>query len=459
MNTPAGLLSPVWADTEAAQLTSEQALLTTLVEVEAAWAEVLAEAGEAPAAGAAALRAIATDPAAAGLDPAEIAAAGVGGGNPVIPLLAQLRSVLNAQETSDEALHRGATSQDVLDTALVLTVHRACAAALRDARATADALAELAETHRSTVCVARSLTQHALPTSFGLRVAGWLDGICRAAVRLSGAVAELPIQWGGAAGTQAALTDMVGTARAAELTRQLGVQLGLPTPSRPWHTQRQPLLEVASALAGLLAAMGKAANDVLTLQRQEIAEVRESASGQSGGSSAMPQKQNPVLSVLIRSAALAGPAQLAGLHYAAASAVDERPDGPWHAEWPQLLELLRLTCGAAARGAELFAGLITIPENMARNLRLTGGAVLSERLVAALSDSFPGGKSALLGVISASSAGGTSLRAEITRAYAAAGSVAPELDRLLDPADYLGRADDFIDAVLADFAAERTTWS
>lgn len=459
MSAPSGLLSPVWAGTEFAELTSDETILAALLEVEASWAETLAQADAVPEESAHAIRAITTDPTGAGLSAEQIAIAAVGGGNPVIPLLDDLRSTLADRAASAAALHRGATSQDVLDTALVLIAHRTSRAILGEAVAISDALSELAQAHRSTVCVARSLAQHALPTSFGLRVAGWLDGICSAAARLETALQRLPIQWGGAAGTQAALNDLVGPAQAAELTDELSRRLQLPRAARPWHTQRQPLLEVASALAGLLAAMGKAAGDVLTLQRQEIAELREPAAAGRGGSSAMPQKRNPVLSTLIRSAALAGPQQLAGLHQAAAAAADERPDGAWHAEWAQLMELLRLTGGASARCAQLFSGLIVDPEAMEKNLGLTGAAVLGERILAHLSESFPGGRRALQETMRRSAAEGTSLRSVLREKLASSEVTDKELDRLLEPADYLGRAGEFIDSAIADYTAERTRWS
>lgn len=459
MSTPSGFLSPVWAGTEVADLTSDAALLSSLLEVEAAWADVLADAGAAPRADAEAVRAIAQDPAGAGLDAEQIAVAAAGGGNPVIPLLKEMRSVLADRGASAGALHLGATSQDVLDTAVVLIAHRVGRSILRDAVAIGDALSELARTHRSTVCVARSLAQHALPTSFGLRIAGWLDGICRAAARLDAALHGLPIQWGGAVGTQAALSDLVGPAQAGVLTERLSTRLQLPAVSRPWHTQRQPLLDVASALAGLLAAMGKASTDVLTLQRQEIAELHEPVAAGRGGSSAMPQKRNPVLSTLIHSAALNGPAHLAGLHQAAAAAADERPDGAWHAEWPHLIELLRLTAGAAARAGELFSGLIVDTEAMRTNLGLTGAAVVGERVLARLSPSFPGGRTALQEALSHSAADGAALRRLLREALPTDEVSDAELDQVLDPTDYLGRAGEFIDSALADYTAERTRWT
>ncbi len=451
--TEDSLLSPSWAGTEVSSLTGDQALLTALLEAEAAWGEVLAEAGFAQAADAQALRRIGSDPRAVpGLAPEELARAAVGGGNPVIPMLAAVRAELKASGAGDSALHRGATSQDILDTALVLMIHRAGAQILADGYAAADGLAALAQEHRSTLCAARSLTKHALPTVFGLRAATWLDGVAAALKDLERALSRLPLQWGGAAGTQAALVDFAGAEEARGLTEQLAARLGLPATGRPWHVQRQPLLQAASAVAGLSSALGKAAGDVLMLQRPEVAELREPTAAGRGGSSAMPHKQNPVLSTLIRSAAISTPGQLSTLYSAAAMAQDERPDGGWHAEWAPLRELLRLTGGAADRARELFGGLMVDAEQMAHNLRLDGDLVLSERLMAALGPKMPGGKEQLKDLVTRSVQEGRSLRELVTESFAEAGAAEPErLPELFDPADYLGRAQEFIDSSVEEF--------
>lgn len=450
MTGPYGILSPVWAGTPTARLMSEESILRALLRVEAAWAQALADAGEAPAESAAAITAISQDPELAGISVADIASRSPGGGNPVIPMLSAVRGALAARGDSDAALHRGATSQDILDTALMLLCREAAAELLTDARRAGTALSRLSQDHRGTLCVARSLTQHALPTSFGLRCAGWLDGLSHSIRRLELAAEALPLQWGGAVGTQAAQNDALGPRQTAALSQDLAARLGLCPMSRPWHTQRQVILDLGSALAGLLAALGKVAADVLILQRPEIAELREPAAPGRGGSSAMPQKQNPVLSTLIRSAALAGPAQLSTLYLAAAAAEDERPAGAWHTEWPSLLELTRLSGGAAARAAELFEGLVVRPEAMAVNLRLSGDAVLSERVMARLGDSFPGGRPALQDLVRRSAVEAVPLRGLLQESLGAR-ITAAELDELLDPNQYLGRAQEFIDSAVSDF--------
>lgn len=461
-----GLLSPVWAGTEAAEATSDQQVLGALLRVESAWAETLADAGLAPSASAQAIRSIAEqqkDSEQPPFDPGALAAAGVAGGNPVIPLVKEIRRLLAQENVSDAALHRGATSQDVLDTALNLVIRQAVRGISQNVLRLCDALASHALTHRTTLCVARSLTQHALPTTFGLRAAGWLDGIRHTAVSLHNAVEALPLQWGGAVGTQAALTEWHGPERAAELTDHLAQRLGMPS-ARPWHTQRQPLLAVASALAGMLSALGKIAGDVLLQQRPEFGELREPTIEGRGGSSAMPQKQNPVLSVLVRSAADSAPGLLATLYTSAATAQDERPDGAWHAEWPALCELLRMAGGATQRSAELLEGLQVFPHRMRGNLQIAGDTLFSERLMVRIAPLLTGGRSAVQDAIERSAIDQVSLRALIAHLLRAQepspqrDEALDRLDDIFDPAEYLGRAENFIDHAVDDYEQMRSTW-
>ncbi|WP_240335733.1 lyase family protein [Micrococcus sp. Alg238-R198] len=291
-------------------------------------------------------------------------------------------------------MHLGATSQDVVDSALMVMVGRVGAILAEDLAAAQDALAELARAHRSTPMVARSLAQHSLPSTFGLRAANWLDGLGQAADRLAAAVADLPVQWGGAAGTLASLSGHVDRAHRAgtlgpevtafTLVEDLAAELGLAAPAGPWDTNRMAVTGVAAALADVVAACGKIANDVLTSARIENGELGEPLAAGRGGSSAMPHKQNPVLSVLIRSAALSAPGLAARVYTAAGAADDERPDGAWHAEWPALRRLLRVAGGTAALTRELVSGLRVHEDRMRRNLELTGPLLVSERIMAEL---------------------------------------------------------------------------
>ncbi|WP_150459983.1 lyase family protein [Nesterenkonia ebinurensis] len=462
-----GLLSPLWAGTAAAADTSDEAVLLALLQVEAAWAETLAVAGAVPESSAAAIRTLwrrQQESSTAPFDAQVLAAAAPGGGNPVIPLVKLMRQTLASEGCSDSALHRGATSQDILDTALRLVIGQVSKDISRHAVRICDALAALADDHRHTLCVARSLTQHALPTTFGLRAAGWLDGVQQAIGALHTSLDSMPLQWGGAVGTRAALVDWQGSEDAHQLILDLATRLGLPA-GRPWHSQRQPALRVASSLAGVLAALGKLAGDVLLLQRPEIGELRESAAPGRGGSSAMPHKQNPVQSVLIRSAANAAPNLLATMYAAASSAQDERPDGAWHAEWPALAELLRLAAGASQRAADLVSGLETFPEQMQKNLQSAGDVLLSERLALRLGPLLPGGSKALQTAVEQSVSSDLPLReilADLLRSAEPTGEreeALEELDGLLDPAGYLGHAEDLTDSVLADYQQNRSAWN
>ncbi|MWB97220.1 adenylosuccinate lyase [Agromyces sp. MMS17-SY077] len=311
----------------------------------------------------------------AGFDPAVLAREAVAGGNPVIPLVGALKAAV--PEDGRRWVHRGATSQDVLDSALMVVAARAAGLVLDDLRAVEGALARLAAAHRDTVGAARTLTQHAVPMTMGLRIANRLRGLRRAAARLEDARFALPAQLAGAGGTLASFVELAGPEGAAELPAAFAAELGLAVPDAPWHTTRWPVTELGDALTGVLDALGAIGTDVATLSRTEIGELAE---GAGGGSSAMPQKRNPAGSVLLRSAALRAPGLASTLHLAAALAGDERPDGAWHAEWPTLRELLRLALGAAANGRRLAEGLRVDDAAVARNLDATHGAILAERL-------------------------------------------------------------------------------
>ncbi|GAA3704910.1 lyase family protein [Zhihengliuella alba] len=455
----AGLLDPVSAGSAAARATGDAAFVQAMLDVEAAWVQVLADAGLAEASAAAAV-AEAAD--VARYDLASIAERTRDGANALIPLLADLRAATRetaraagADEDSAAAaaaaVHRGATSQDIVDTALMLVARRAGEALTADLASAAASLAALAEAHRGTLCVARSLTQHALPTTFGLRAAGWLSSVSTAADRARSALAAAPLQWGGAAGTLAALVDsLAGTGLTpARLTRALAERLSLTDPGAPWHTQRLPVTALGAALADVVVAAARVGNDVLLGARPEVGELREPTSAGRGGSSAMPQKQNPVLSVTLKQAAIEAPARLGQLYAAAAAAGEERPDGGWHAEWSALRSLIRAAGAAAEQLAALAAGLQADPERMRRNLALTGDLVLSERIMARLaphaSTPTASGKAAVTELVRTALAGGESLRQLLRAAVDPAAVSDAELDALLDPADYLGASDAFID--------------
>jgi 3-carboxy-cis,cis-muconate cycloisomerase len=269
-------------------------------------------------------------------------------GNPVVPVVAGLRERVGGRLAS--VVHRGLTSQDVLDTALVLISRDALARTRGDLVATAHALATLAQQHRASVMVGRTLTQYAVPVTFGLKAAQWLSGVLDAVDRLDSTLDHLPVQCGGAAGTLSLVAETTDPVAAAAA---LAEELGLRWPGVPWHTNRGPMTAIGDALVAATDALGVIASDVALLSRPEIGEVREGHVAGRGGSSTMPHKQNPVLAVLVRAASLQTPQPLAQLHLAAAQAVDERPDGAWHSEWPALRHLLELTVASASQTAEL----------------------------------------------------------------------------------------------------------
>ncbi|MFD5257014.1 3-carboxy-cis,cis-muconate cycloisomerase [Streptomyces bobili] len=370
----AGLLAPGWAGSRAATATSDAAYLRALLDAEAALTRAQAALGLAPAAAATAV----TEAAEGLFDVGSLAERARSGGNPVIPLVADLTTAVGPE--FGPYVHRGATSQDILDTATMLVAVRALEPVLADLDRTQRALARLAAGHRDTPMPGRTLTQHAVPTTFGLKAAGWRSLVLDARDRVSAVRDSLPAQLGGAAGTLAAFTAY-GAEDATALPAVYARELGLRAPLLPWHTLRTPVADLAGCLALTAGALGKTAADVLTLSRTEIGEVAEAGGG---GSSAMPHKANPVRSTLIGAAAQRAP-QLAATLYGSLVAPDERPAGAWHAEWEPLRDLLRLVGGAARDAAELTEGLRVRADVMREHLGLTHGLIVSERLSAELS--------------------------------------------------------------------------
>ncbi|MFW0782943.1 lyase family protein [Gordonia sp. CPCC 206044] len=361
-------------DHRAGDLFTDSAFLDAMLRVEAAWSTGLVAVGVAPPGAEVSvevLRDLIGDNA---VD--EIAIAAEAGGNPVIPMVRNLRSRLGDGPAATW-LHRGMTSQDVVDTALMYCAADTFAQLREEVDRQISALSGLAVTHRKTSMVARTLTQSAVPMTFGLKAAQWLRGALDARDDLGRS--EFPAQFGGAAGTSAAIVELagpdVGAAVAIEAAVHAAARLGL-RPSSPWHSVRTAITRGADAALGCTDAWGHIANDVLTLSRPEIGEVTE---GEGGASSTMPHKANPVLSVLIRRTALAAPPLGATLHLAAADAADERSPGAWHVEWDTLRILLRRTAIAAQQATRLVTGLRIHADRMSANLAATGAAITSEQ--------------------------------------------------------------------------------
>jgi 3-carboxy-cis,cis-muconate cycloisomerase len=424
--------------------TGDEAWLQAMLDAEAGLARALERAGLAPAGAGAAVTAAAD---ASRFDAGDLGRRAALTGNPVPPLARALAAAVPGWAAG--AVHHGATSQDILDTAAMLVAGRALDAILADLAGAAAAAAGLAEEHRETMMIGRTLLQQAVPVTFGLVAAGWLTAIDEAACALARVAAgRLAVQFGGAAGTLAALGQ--DGPRVAAL---LAAELGLAVPVLPWHTDRLRILDLAAALAAAAAVLGKIARDVTLLAQSEVAEVREGGTGH-GGSSAMPQKSNPVASVLILGCTRRAPGLLATLA-AAAEQEHQRAAGGWHAEWEPLADLLRLTGSAASWGAELLAGLAVDTGRMRANLdaakRVPDGRA-GGRAAAALG---PAAAHDLVAAASADAAAagqtlGAALRAgAAARALAEAGVSADQVGAALDPAGYLGSARTFTDAALA----------
>ncbi|MDG9695042.1 3-carboxy-cis,cis-muconate cycloisomerase [Streptomyces sp. DH17] len=426
-----GLLSPVRAGTPVEAAVGDTAWLQAMLDAEAALARAQAHCGTVPAPAAAAITAAAR---AERLDLRHLALAARETANPVVGLVKALTAVVAADAPDAvEYVHRGSTSQDVFDTGAMLVARRALRLIVADLHRTADALAALAAEHRDTVMAGRTLALHAVPTTFGLKAAGWRQLVLEAAERLERVAGRLPVSLGGAAGTLAGyLTHAGQDADAAELVDDLtaayAAQTGLAAPVLPWHALRTPIADLGAALAHTAGALGKIAADVLVLARTEVGEVTEPQAAGRGASSAMPHKRNPVLATLIRSAALQVPA-LASVLTQCLVTEDERSAGVWHSEWQPLRECLRLAGGAARTAVELTRGLTVHPDRMRAVLEATGGRIASERVSAALAPRL--GRTAARELLTQAS-----LRAaETSRHLADVLAEMPQLRGVLDPVE------------------------
>ncbi|WP_104525669.1 3-carboxy-cis,cis-muconate cycloisomerase [Blastococcus atacamensis] len=366
-----GLFSGTFARGSAATAVSDSAWFDALLDVEAALARAAAATGLVPTTAADAVTRACAEPAA--LDLATVVARSADAGNPVPPLVRVLQDAVGERDAV--AVHVGATSQDIVDTALVLLARRAISAIDQDLALAAEAAAALARTHRDDVVMGRTLMQQALPTTFGLKAAGWLSGLDGARLRLAEVVASLPVQYGGAVGTLAA-SEGAGTAvRAA-----LAADLGLVAPAAPWFTMRLPIADLAGVLGAAAGVLATIAVDVVLLAQTEVAEAAESGAGR-GGSSAMPHKRNPVAAISARACARRAPGLVATL-LGAMEQEHERAAGAWHSEWPALTDLLTTVGSAAAWLVESLGGLRPDVERMADAV----GAARDPELAGALAD-------------------------------------------------------------------------
>ncbi len=356
------LFGPLLARGAVRAAVADDAWVRALLDVEAALAAAGAATGLVPPDAAAR---IGQACGALAVDVAELGAAATATGNPVVPLVRQLERAAGPE--AGPHVHRGATSQDVMDTATVLVARRALDLLGADLAVASAAAAALAEQHRDTVLAGRTLLQQAVPTTFGLKAAGWLLGLEGARERLQAVRDGLPAQLGGAAGTLSA-AGPDGPA----LLAAFAAELGLAAPVLPWHTVRLPVADLAGALGSAAGVLGKVALDVVLLAQSEVAEVAEGAPGR-GGSSTMPHKRNAVAAVAARAAARRAPGLVATL-LASMEQEHERAAGAWHPEWAPLADLLRTVGSAAAWTADCLGSLRVDPDRMRRNLDAAGGA-------------------------------------------------------------------------------------
>jgi 3-carboxy-cis,cis-muconate cycloisomerase len=370
-------------------------------------------------------------------DADELARDGRAVGNPAEPLVRELRS--SASDEAANYVHLGATSQDIVDTAAMLVSRRAVALVLEELDRLASGCAALARAHRSTPMAARTLLQQAVPTTFGLKAAGWLVSVLEARGRLADVRNErLAAQLGGAAGTLAALGD-----NGLAVARRYAEELELAEPILPWHANRQRVAEIGAALDAAAGAAAKIGLDVTLLAQTEVGEVAEASAG---GSSTMPQKRNPISSTLAvacsRLAHAHASVLLAGLPHE-----HERAVGSWHAEWEALSGALAFAGGAAAAAADAVTDLEVDAERMRANLDAGGGLVVAERISFALIPRL-GRREAHTVVAEAARA--PSFR-DALLADARTGLTVDELDSLLDPTGYLGAAERLVDRALREY--------
>jgi 3-carboxy-cis,cis-muconate cycloisomerase len=437
-STSEGLFGGLFADPAVDDAVGDAALVEAFLQVEAALALAAADVGLVPADAAAAIAAAARD---LDVDIDVLGREAMSTGNPVPPLVTRLGAAVPASARA--WVHLGATSQDVVDTALVLT-HRVAARLIADrVDRAADLAADLAVAQRDTLMVARSLGQHAMPTTFGLRAAGWLGALRDAATSLRTTADRLPVQLGGAVGTLAGYGES-----GLEVRRALADRLGLPGGDVPlaWHTDRRPWLELAGALGLVSAAVGKLALDVRLLAATDVGEVHVGAAD-SGGSSAMPHKHNPVDAILATAGVMRVPGLVATLHATSAHA-HERADGAWHAEWVPLRELVSVVGGVAARAVELLGGLTLDPARMRENLDRTGGAVMAESVASRLAGRLGRSDAQRLvaAVVRGAAEDGTPLRDALQADPEVAEHLDPAaIDEALDPRSRLGIAGRAVD--------------
>jgi 3-carboxy-cis,cis-muconate cycloisomerase len=423
----------------------DAAYLQHMLDFEAALARAEAATGVIPAAAAVP---IANACKAGAFDLGALAEAATRSGNLAIPLVKALTAdVAKADADAARYVHWGATSQDVIDTAGMLTLRAAIDALLPDIDRAIVGFARLARRHRDTAVVARTWLQHALPMPFGLKLAEYAAALHRSRTRLKRLRSEaLALQFGGAAGTLAALAD-----KGWVVAERLAQELKLPLPDAPWHTHRDRIAEAASVLAIVAGTCGKIARDIQLMMQTDVAEAFEPSGEGRGGSSTMPHKRNPVAAATALAAATMAP-NLAATIFAAQVQDHERSAGPWHAEWPTLPMLLLVTSGALAAIVDIAEGLEVDAARMRVNLDATGGLIMAEAVTMALAENI--GKSEAHHLVEAASKKAVTEKNDLRDVLLKDPKVsahlgADKLTKLFEPMAYQGVSQALIDRLLA----------
>lgn len=439
------LLAPMLSSAPMRALCDDASYLQRMLDFEAALARAEAAVGVIPQAAAGPIGKACI---AASFDLAELAEAATRSGNLAIPLVKALTA--NVAAIDPEAaryVHWGATSQDVIDTATMLTLRPAIDALVGDLNRAIAGFARLARQHRNTAMVARTWLQHALPMPFGLKLAEYAAALARSRRRLERLRVEaLALQFGGAAGTLAALGD-----KGLAVAEKLAEILKLPLPEAPWHTHRDRVADMASVLAIVTGSCGKIARDVSLMMQTDVAEAFEPAGEGRGGSSTMPHKRNPVAAASALAAAAMAP-NLAATILAAQVQEHERSAGPWHAEWPTLPTLLLVTSGALAAIVDLAEGLEVDAARMRTNLDATNGLIMAEAVTMALAQKI--GKGEAHHLIEAASKKAVAEKKHLRDVLTADPTVSAELGaqeiaKLFEPMAYQGVSQALIDRLLA----------
>ncbi|MGM4963794.1 3-carboxy-cis,cis-muconate cycloisomerase [Tardiphaga sp. 1201_B9_N1_1] len=439
------LLAPLLSSPAMRAVCDDTAHLQHMLDFEAALARAEAAVGVIPASAVAAIEAACK---ADQFDLAALADAATRSGNLAIPLVKTLTAkVAKADAEAARYVHWGATSQDVIDSATMLGLRAAIDALLADLDRAIAGFAALAVKHRNTAVVARTWLQHALPMPFGLKLAQYASALHRSRLRLKRLRTEgLALQFGGAAGTLAALDD-----KGLVVAEQLAKELQLPLPDAPWHTHRDRIAEVASVLAILSGSCGKIARDVSLMMQTDVGEAFEPSGEGRGGSSTMPHKRNPVASASALGAATMAP-NLAATIFAAQIQDHERSAGPWHAEWPTLPTLLLVTSGALAAIVDIAEGLEVDVERMRLNLDETHGLIMAEAVTFALAEKL--GKSDAHHLVEAATKRAVAEKKHLRDILTADPKVSAQLSaaaiaKLFEPMDYQGVSQALIDRQLA----------